>query len=118
MASAIICTRGSRRRRHQRSPTPPPGPVLIPEVDREYVVLKYWTGPFRGRLLELSSMGSLARFVVTDAMRPGPLIEDKCSFPECILADLHDGDHEFSPDLRNGVEIELRLSHVQLKPAA
>ena len=89
-------------------------PIVKLEVGCEYVVSKFWTGTFRGRLTEVSWDGSILRFHVTDTMRPGPLIEEKCPYPECMAEDGHDGDHIFS-EFRNGAELEVRYSHVELR---
>jgi hypothetical protein len=116
MSGLIIC--GRRGKRGSRSPQPAPPPVIPVVVGHEYIVSKYWTGTFRGRVLAISQMGTLLHLVVTDAMRPGPLIEDKCPYPECVLAEDHAGDHEFSKDLRNGSELEVRCSHIEIRPVA
>lgn len=89
---------------------------IVPEIGREYIVSKYWTGTFKGRVLEVSPMGRTIHFLVTDAMRPGPLIEEKCSFPECVSEDGHDGDHQFS-EFRNGMELDVLYAAVDLRPA-
>jgi len=88
-------------------------PKVRLEIGREYVVSKYWPGTFKARLLDISEMGTYLHFLVTDAMRPGPLIEDKCPFPECVLKDSHPGDHAFA-DFRNGLELTIRYSHITL----
>jgi len=107
----IVCSRGRGSGHKEERPAPP----VVPVVGREYVVSKYWTGTFRGRVIAISEMGSLLRIDVTDAMRPGPLIEDKCPYPECIAEDGHEGDHRFST-LRNGAQIELSVSHATFTP--
>ena len=89
-------------------------PIVKLDVGCEYIVSKFWTGTFRGRLTEVSETGSILRFCVTDTMRPGPLIEEKCPFPECMAADEHDGDHVFS-EFRNGTELEVAFSHIELR---
>jgi hypothetical protein len=107
----IVCNRGRGSGRKKSAPPPP----VVPVVGREYIVSKYWTGTFRGRVVAFSEMGTLLRIDVTDAIRPGPLIEDKCPYPECISEDGHEGDHRFST-LRNGAQIELRWSHATFTP--
>lgn len=95
---------------------------LTPEIGREYIVSKYWTGTFQGRLLSIENPKKshsdkwILRFLVTDDMRPGPPIEEKCSFPECTAESEHDGDHVFA-EFRNGSELEIRYGCVELRPA-
>jgi len=90
---------------------------VLPVIGREYIVAKYWMGTFKGRVIEISGMGRIIRFLVTDAMRPGPLIEDKCPFPECIAEDGHSGDHRFT-EFRNGMEVEVMYGVVELRSVA
>jgi hypothetical protein len=49
-------------------------------------------------------------------MRPGPLIEAQCPFPECVAEEDHGGDHQFA-DFRNGMEVELNRGFVVLRPS-
>jgi hypothetical protein len=106
----IVCRRRGRGKApDQKALTP-----ISPQVGHEYIISKYWTGTFRARVVAISEMGTMMRVEVTDAMRPGPLIDEKCPYPECVAVEGHDGDHEFSQDLRNGIELDLRIGHVQL----
>jgi hypothetical protein len=73
-------------------------------IGTEYRVVGYHTGDFVGEVLSVDR--TFARVRVIDPMRPRPRVKDRCSFPECVRKDFHEGDHEFVR-VRKGALVEV-----------
>jgi hypothetical protein len=48
-------------------------------------------------------------------MRPMPRVVNRCSFPECVRADFHNGEHEFMR-VRAGVLLEVSWRNAKWTP--
>jgi hypothetical protein len=73
-------------------------------IGHHYRVEGCWAGDFAGEVLSVDR--DLARIRVTDPMRIMPRVRNRCCFPQCVLEDLHDGDHEFM-HVREGVVLAI-----------
>lgn len=74
-------------------------PVAIGHV---YRVIGYHTGDFVGEVERADA--SVALFLVRDPLRTIPKVTDRCSFPQCVGEEFHDGDHRFEP-VRAGAQL-------------
>jgi len=83
-------------------------------IGKQYRVKGYHTGDFVGEVVSVDR--SVARVRVTDPMRRIPHVENRCSFPECVRKDFHDGDHEFAR-VREGALIEVCWESAKWIPA-
>lgn len=83
---------------------------------RTYRVYGYHTGDFIGRCVDVDN--EIARFEVTDTLRPAPKVKEKCAYPSCVRGVEHGGDHEF-PRVRLGglVDVWWRSAGFELIPA-
>ena len=100
------------RRRPGPMHSAPPAVYL---VGKEFRVLGYHTGDFCGRLESIDR--DIAVFTVTDNFRRVAIPIDRCSYPGCILSDLHDGPHEFDPSrLLVGSKVEVAWRVAKLEP--
>ena len=83
-------------------------------IGKLYQVVGYHTGDFLGEVESVDR--TFARVRVIDPMRPVPRVENRCSFPECVRKDFHEGDHEFAR-VREGVLIEVSWESAKWIPA-
>lgn len=74
---------------------------------RVYRVEGYHTGDFTGEVLRVDR--DIAQVRVVDPMRPIPRVRNRCSFPECVRADFHGGDHEFV-SVRQGALLQVSVA--------
>lgn len=73
----------------------------------------YHTGDFIGTVETVQR--DVAGIRVTDPLRPMPRVKNRCSFPECVRADFHSGEHEFMR-VRIGVLIEVWWANARFVP--
>jgi hypothetical protein len=84
-----------------------------PSLGKSYRVLGYHTGDFIGKVVSVDR--TFAKVRVTDPMRPGPCVKNRCAFPQCVREDFHHGDHEFVC-MRAGAVIDVAWESAQWIP--
>lgn len=75
-----------------------------------YRVVGYHTGEFIGEVESVDR--TWARVRIVDTLRPAPRVKNRCSFPQCVRQDFHDGEHEFSR-IREGAVLEVPWESVK-----
>ena len=78
-------------------------------VGESYRVVGYYTGEFIGECESVSR--EIARFRVTDSLRPSLRVCEKCPFPACVLREFHTDDHELT-SVRVGAAIDVSWKFV------
>jgi hypothetical protein len=91
--------------------TPAALPHSEPRVGSIYRVVGYHTGDFVGSCVAITRTTVVLR--ITDTLRPGPRVLNRCAFPQCVREDLHPGDHEYAR-VRRGAEITIPLGLARL----
>jgi hypothetical protein len=78
--------------------------VLPVKMGGLYRIVGYHTGDFIGEVEAVHRDTVHVR--VVDPLRPFPRVQNRCSYPECVREDFHNGDHEFVR-VRTGAVLEV-----------